>query len=75
MTFVSASSTQGSCTGTVTVTCSIGNMASGANVTVTIRITPSSAGSLSNAVAVTTVSVDSNSGNNSVTEATTVQPR
>jgi uncharacterized repeat protein (TIGR01451 family) len=46
--FVSASATAGTCSGTTTVDCSIGDLANGASATVTVVVTPSTAGSLSN---------------------------
>ena len=43
VTFGSATSTQGTCSGTTTVTCTIGSLASGASATVTITVTPPAA--------------------------------
>jgi uncharacterized repeat protein (TIGR01451 family) len=39
-TFVSATSTAGTCTGTTTITCNIGDLAAGATVTITIIVVP-----------------------------------
>jgi uncharacterized repeat protein (TIGR01451 family) len=64
---VSATSTQGSCSGTTTVTCNIGTMLNGASVTITIRGTPSVAGPMSNTATVTENEPDSQLSNNSST--------
>jgi uncharacterized repeat protein (TIGR01451 family) len=68
----SSSASQGSCSGTTTVTCAIGDLASGASATVTIVVRPSSAGTLSNTATVTGNQPDPNSANNSATQETTV---
>src|SRR6202008_4101356 len=47
----SAASTQGSCTGTVTLHCGLGTIASGAEVTVTVAVTPMAAGLITNTAA------------------------
>src|SRR6185295_13343758 len=47
VTFVSATPSQGTCgQASGTVTCSLGSLASGANATVDVKVTPQSAGSL-----------------------------
>jgi uncharacterized repeat protein (TIGR01451 family) len=74
VTFVSSTSDQGSCSGTGTVTCNLGNVSSGAGATVTIVITPTAAGSLSNPADVTSGVSDPDSSNNSATEGSTVNP-
>ena len=43
-TFVSATTTQGSCTGGAILNCTIGAMAAGASVTITLVTTPSTVG-------------------------------
>ena len=68
----SASASQGSCSGTTTVTCAIGNLANGASATVTIVIRPSSAGTISNTATVSATEADSNTANNSATQATVI---
>ncbi|MBI3811886.1 MAG: DUF11 domain-containing protein [Nitrospirae bacterium] len=73
-TFVSSTSDQGSCSGTGTVTCNLGNVSSGAGATVTIVITPTAAGSLSNPASVASGVSDPDSSNNSATEGSTVNP-
>jgi uncharacterized repeat protein (TIGR01451 family) len=64
---VSATSTQGSCSGTTTITCNIGTMLNGASVTITIRGTPSVAGPMSNTATVAENEPDSQLSNNSST--------
>src|SRR5947207_2710407 len=51
-TFVSASSTQGTCTGGAILNCDIGPMAAGAQVTITLITTPGQAGTQTNTVVV-----------------------
>jgi uncharacterized repeat protein (TIGR01451 family) len=66
--FVSASSSQGSCSGTSTVTCSIGSMNKDQIVTITLVVNVTkAAGFISNTATVSTTSPDLNSGNNSST--------
>jgi uncharacterized repeat protein (TIGR01451 family) len=72
VTFVSAATTAGSCSGTATVTCALGTLASGADATVTIVVTPTSGGPLSNTASVSTTSADPKLANNEATAATTV---
>ncbi len=74
VTFVSVTPTQGSCSGTSTVTCNLGPLANGANATVTIVVTPTIAGGLSNTAAVTAIETDPNTANNTATAVTTVNP-
>ena len=67
-TFVSATPSQGSCTGTTTVVCTLGDLASGASATITLTVTlPATAGPVSNTATVSAVNVDSNPANNSST--------
>jgi uncharacterized repeat protein (TIGR01451 family) len=73
VTYVSATSTQGSCTRTgSTVTCSIGSLVNGASVTVTIIVTPTTAGTITNTATATCKETDSNTSNNTATATTTV---
>ncbi len=74
VTFVSASSTQGTCSGTTTVTCSIGTLANGAAATATIVVTPTAPGTLTNTATVTAAEGDPNTANNSATAITVVNP-
>lgn len=72
MKFVSASTTSGSCSGTTTVTCSLGTLANGATATVSIVVTASSRGTFTNTATVSTTSTDTNSSNNGSSVTTTV---
>ena len=72
--FVSVTSSQGTCTGFPTIQCSLGVVSELANVTVTVVVTPTAAGTLSNTATVSTSSEDANPDNNSDTELTTVIP-
>ncbi|MFZ5876473.1 MAG: DUF11 domain-containing protein [Nitrospirota bacterium] len=71
-TWVSTMTSQGSCSGTVTVTCNLGTLANAASATVTIVVTPTAGGTLSNTASVTGAEADPVSGNNSATTSTTV---
>lgn len=73
MSVVSASSSQGTCSGSFTVTCKLGAMASGANATVTLVVRPQLRGTYTNRVSVSTLSSDSNLVNNSASVKTTVK--
>ena len=66
-TLLTASSTQGSCSGTTTVTCNVGTMANGASVTITIHGTANGTGSLSNTATVSANETDGTPANNSST--------
>jgi uncharacterized repeat protein (TIGR01451 family) len=73
--FVSILPSQGSCNGPVSVTCSVGDLEPGESATVTIVVTPTSAGALSNTASVTSNRIDTNLANNSDTETTTITPQ
>jgi uncharacterized repeat protein (TIGR01451 family) len=63
--FVSAVPSQGSCSGTTTVTCSLGSILSGANATITLQAqVTSNSGSITNSATVSGTETDSNPGNN-----------
>jgi uncharacterized repeat protein (TIGR01451 family) len=66
-TFVSASTTQGSCTGGAILNCNIGTMAAGASATITLVTTPSTVGAQTNTVTVAGNRPETNTGNNSAT--------
>ena len=66
-TFVSATTTQGSCTGGAILNCTIGDMAAGASVTITLVTTPSTVGAQTNTVTVAGSRPETNTGNNSAT--------
>lgn len=71
----SFSSSQGSCSGTTTVTCSFGAVTSGTTITVTIAVTtPASPGTLTNTATVSTATTDPVASNNTATTFTVVQP-
>lgn len=71
--FVSVTSTAGSCAeADGTVTCSLGDIASGNSVTVTINVTARRTGTAVNSVQVGSLSPDSNLANNTDTEATDI---
>jgi uncharacterized repeat protein (TIGR01451 family) len=72
MTYVSATSSQGTCSGTSTVTCNLGALANGASATGTIVVTPTQSGVIGNTASVTSNESDPNPDNNSATQATTV---
>jgi uncharacterized repeat protein (TIGR01451 family) len=66
-TFVSATSSQGSCTGGAVLNCNIGTMAAGASVTITLVTTPSAAGAQTNTVTVAGARPETNTTNNQAT--------
>jgi uncharacterized repeat protein (TIGR01451 family) len=70
----SVTSSQGSCSGTNTVSCQLGSLASGARATVTVVVTAATPGPLNNTVRVTANDSDPNLADNEVTEQTVVQP-
>ena len=73
VTFVSATPSTGSCTGTTTVTCSLGTLNSGASpVTISIVVTATTAQTLTNTVNATSTIPDPVTTNNSATTSTTV---
>ena len=71
--FLSASSSQGSCSQTGgKVTCQLGAVNQGNPVTITMRVKPTAAGSMTNGAVVTTSSAELSLGNNGATNVTTV---
>jgi uncharacterized repeat protein (TIGR01451 family) len=73
-TFVSATPA-GICSGTSTITCSVGTLSSGATTTITLVVTaPVAGGSLINTATVTAFEPDPNPANNSATTTTTISP-
>jgi uncharacterized repeat protein (TIGR01451 family) len=72
VTFVSASASTGTCSGTSTVTCDLGSVANGATATITIVVTPLAAGTLTNTATVQSTSEDANRADNTSTATTTV---
>jgi hypothetical protein len=65
--FVSASATQGTCTGGAILTCNIGTMAAGATVTITLVTTPTTVGAQTNTVSVVGDRPETNTANNTAT--------
>jgi hypothetical protein len=70
--YANSSTTQGSCTGTTTVTCSLGTIGPGAGATVQIAVKPNAAGQLPNEVRVTTSTADPIAANDTASTTTTV---
>ncbi|MCC7370482.1 MAG: DUF11 domain-containing protein [Chloroflexi bacterium] len=71
-TYVSATPSQGNCSGTSTVSCTVGSLASGGSATITLVATATSAGVLTNAATVRGNESDPNPANNGATQSTTV---
>lgn len=75
MSFVSATASQGSCSGTTTVTCNLGTLTGGATATIQLAVTlPATPGAVSNTASVTSGNPDSNPANNAGTSTITVIP-
>ena len=72
LTITSVTASQGSCATGTTFTCDLGNLANGANATVTVNATPTSAGSLAGTANVSSTSYDPALANNQSTSTTTV---
>ncbi len=72
---VSATTTQGSCSGVRPLVCTLGTLAAGGTVTVVQTVRPRSAGTLTTTDGVTTTSADPVSSNNTATTTTTVRRR
>jgi uncharacterized repeat protein (TIGR01451 family) len=75
-TFVSATPSQGSCSGTTTVTCTLGALANGGSATISLVLTtPSTPGVVSNTATVAAAETDPNPANNSSTSTiSTISP-
>jgi uncharacterized repeat protein (TIGR01451 family) len=71
-TFVSATASAGSCSGSGPVTCTLGSLAKGATATVTVVVTANAQGTISNSVSVTSTESDLDASNNAAQESTTV---
>jgi uncharacterized repeat protein (TIGR01451 family) len=69
---IAAQPTQGTCSGTDTISCALGALADGATATVVITVLAEQAGSAIDTAAITSGTPDPNSANNSVTVTTTV---
>jgi uncharacterized repeat protein (TIGR01451 family) len=66
-TFVSVSTTKGTCTGGAIISCDIGNMAVGEKATITLVTTPSTTGNQTNTVTVVGARPETNTANNTAT--------
>lgn len=73
--FVSVATNKGSCSGTSTITCSLGNMSKDETATITIVVAPQTAGTFSNTASVTGNETDPTGSNNSDTINTTFNKR
>lgn len=74
VTLKSFSPSQGSCSGTTTITCNLGIMEAGTNAVVTIVVTPTAAGLITNTATVTSNMPDPTPANNAISITTTVDP-
>lgn len=70
--FGSATTTQGSCSGSAPVNCSIGTLASGASAIVTITVTPAASGQITNNATVSATESDPDSSNNTASLITVI---
>lgn len=70
----SVSASQGSCSGTGPVACSIGTLTKGATATATIVVKPAKAGTTTNTATVSGNPTDTNPANNTATASATVRP-
>jgi uncharacterized repeat protein (TIGR01451 family) len=73
-TYVSSSTTQGTCTGGAILTCDIGTMAAGATVTITLVTTPSAVGIQTNTATVSGDRPETNLANNVANASVEVAP-
>lgn len=64
VTFVSATPSQGGCSGTSTVTCLLGALANGNSATIAIVVRPTQAGVITNVASITPTPTDPNTANN-----------
>jgi uncharacterized repeat protein (TIGR01451 family) len=70
--FVSVSTTQGSCTGGAVITCNLGTIPKGGTVTITLVVTARQSGVITNTVTVVGKEPESNTANNQATATTRV---
>ncbi|HTM09644.1 MAG TPA: putative Ig domain-containing protein [Verrucomicrobiae bacterium] len=71
---VSATPSQGSCSGSATITCSLGGIVNHGTATVTVVVATTATGSLANTATVTANEGDFDISNNTATQTTTVAP-
>ena len=74
VTLISATPTQGTCSGTTTVTCSLGTLNNGASASIALVVRPSAPGPLSNTATVDSPAADPAAGNDASTVVITVAP-
>jgi uncharacterized repeat protein (TIGR01451 family) len=76
VTLVSATPSQGTCSGTSTITCNLGTITNGSNATITIVVTvdPLATGTLTNSATVSANETDSDTSDNNATTITNVTP-
>ena len=70
--FVSVSTTQGSCTGGLLISCNLGTVPTGSTVTITLVVRATQTGTLTNTVTVVGKEPESNTANNQATATTEV---
>ena len=73
-TFVSATPTQGSCSGGPTVNCSIGTLTNGASATIALRVTATAAGNATNTASATANEMDPDGANAAAPAVTIANP-
>lgn len=73
LTLISASASQGSCSGARTITCDIGNLASGASASITIAVRPTAAGQVTNTADVIANEPDTMLDNNTASAVTSIE--
>ncbi|HXU30264.1 MAG TPA: hypothetical protein VN851_06795, partial [Thermoanaerobaculia bacterium] len=71
VTLLSATPSQGSCSGTPTVTCPLGNLPNGGSATINLVVMKTVGGSVSNTASVAAGEADPNMANNSNSSSTT----
>ncbi|MCI0663511.1 MAG: FG-GAP-like repeat-containing protein, partial [Acidobacteria bacterium] len=69
---ISAITSQGNCSGTSEIICELGDLAVGSSAEITIIVSPSNIGTITNRASVTSISFDANPVNNSTTLETSV---
>ena len=74
VTFVSATTTQGNCNGSGPVSCSLGSLAVDNRAIITIVVTPSASGQITNSATVSANESDFDSTNNTASTMTLIQP-
>jgi uncharacterized repeat protein (TIGR01451 family) len=72
LTLVSVSATQGGCSGTTSITCSLGSLAPGATATITIVARATATGTVQNSAAAGANEVDPSAANNTASATVTV---